>query len=53
MGFFARNTAMMQDPMTGAFIDPTAASQAQGSDDVRGQNVIQKMLAYLHNKDLG
>ncbi len=28
MGFFKRNTAMMRDPVTGAFIDPAAAAKA-------------------------
>lgn len=49
MGFFARNTAMMQDPMTGQFIDPSAAQRAQ----VRGPDLINKMMAYLHGKDIG
>jgi hypothetical protein len=48
MGFFARNTAMMQDPMTGQFIDPTAAAQAQAQ--LRGPDLINKMMAYLHKK---
>jgi hypothetical protein len=46
MGFFARNAAMMTDPMTGQFIDPNAASDAQ----VRGPDLINKMMAYLHKK---
>jgi hypothetical protein len=50
MSFFQRNTAMMRDPVTGAFIDPTAAAQAQ---QVTGPNLIDKMMTYLHNKDLG
>lgn len=29
MGFFQRNTAMMRDPVTGMFIDPSAAARAQ------------------------
>lgn len=49
MSFFQRNAAMMRDPGTGAFIDPTAAAQAQ----VRGPDLINKMMAYLHNKDIG
>lgn len=48
MGFFARNAAMMRDPGTGAFIDPMGAAQA-----VRGPDLINKMMAYLHNKDTG
>jgi hypothetical protein len=50
MSFFQRNTAMMRDPVTGAFIDPTAAAQAQ---QVTGPNLIDKMMTYLHNKELG
>lgn len=46
MGFFQRNAAMMTDPVTGMFIDPTAAAQAQAS----GGDVIKKMLGLLHNK---
>ncbi|MFI4971143.1 MAG: hypothetical protein ACHP7H_00570 [Hyphomicrobiales bacterium] len=49
MSFWQRNAAMMRDPATGAFIDPTSAAQAQ----VRGPDLINKMLAYLHNKDIG
>jgi hypothetical protein len=45
MGFFQRNAAMMTDPVTGMFIDPGAASQAQN-----GGNIINKMLGLLHNK---
>lgn len=48
MGFFARNTAMMTDPMGGGFIDPTAAQAAAS-----GPSLIDKMLAHLHNKDMG
>jgi len=48
MGFFARNAAMMRDPLTGDFIDPTAAAKA-----VRGPDLISKMMTYLHNKDIG
>jgi hypothetical protein len=46
-GFFARNAAMMRDPSTGQFIDPSAAQS------VRGPDLINKMMAYLHNKDMG
>jgi len=49
MSFFQRNTAMMRDPVTGQFIDPRAASDAQ----VRGPDLINKMMSYLHNKDIG
>jgi hypothetical protein len=45
MNFFQRNAAMMHDPVTGMFIDPSAASQAQNSG-----NIIQKMMGLLHNK---
>lgn len=34
--FFARNTAMMQDPNSGAFIDPSAAAQRGGSPILNG-----------------
>ena len=48
MGFFARNTAMMSDPVTGQFIDPAAAARAQAQ---MGQgSIIKKMLSYLHDK---
>lgn len=45
MSFFQRNAAMMRDPVTGSFIDPSGAAAAgdQGS-------IIKKMLGYLHNK---
>lgn len=46
MGFFARNTAMMRDPLTGAFLDPASAKQA----DATGPDVIQKFMNYFHNK---
>lgn len=46
MSFFQRNSAMMRDPMTGQFIDPTAGAQAQAS----GPDLISKMMNYLHNK---
>jgi hypothetical protein len=49
MSFFQRNAAMMRDPGTGAFIDPNSAAQAQ----VRGPDLIAKMMSYLHNKDIG
>lgn len=45
MGFFARNSAMMTDPMTGEFIDPSRASKASGPD------VIAKLMDYFHKKD--
>jgi hypothetical protein len=47
MGFFQRNAAMMQDPVTGGFIDPQAAAQAQAGGN---SNIINKMLELLHNK---
>jgi hypothetical protein len=47
MGFFARNTAMMRDPSSGAFIDPAAGESAQAS----GPDVINKLLSYFHNKE--
>lgn len=46
MGFFQRNAAMMTDPVTGMFIDPGAAAQAQAG----GGDIIKKMLGLLHNK---
>jgi len=48
MGFFQRNSAMMQDPSSGAFIDPSAASDAQQAS---GPDVIAKLMQYFHNKD--
>ena len=48
MGFFARNTAMMSDPVTGQFIDPAGAARAQAQMD-QG-SIIKKMLSYLHNQ---
>lgn len=48
MGFFARNVAMMRDPSSGAFIDPTAADNAQAS----GPDVINKLMSYFKNKDV-
>lgn len=46
MGFFQRNAAMMQDPSSGAFLDPGAAERAQAS----GPDVINKLLSYFHDK---
>lgn len=43
-GFFMRNALMMQDPNGGGFIDP------MGAASVRGPDLIQKMMGYLHNK---
>lgn len=45
--FFMRNALMMRDPSTNQLIDPMGASQ------VRGPDLINKMMAYLHNKDMG
>lgn len=42
--FFMRNALMQHDPGTGQLIDPQGASQ------VRGPDLINKMMAYLHNK---
>jgi len=42
--FFMRNALMMHDPSTGQLIDP------QGASTVRGPDLINKMLTYLHNK---
>jgi hypothetical protein len=47
MSWFQRNAAMMRDPSSGAFIDPTNAESAQAS----GPDVIQKLMSYFHNKD--
>jgi hypothetical protein len=47
MGFFARNSAMMRDPSTGQFLDPTAGAQAQAS----GPDLIQKYIDMFHKKD--
>jgi hypothetical protein len=49
MGFFARNTAMMRDPSSGAFIDPQSAERAQAQ--ASGPDVINKLLSYFHQKD--
>lgn len=46
MGWFARNTAMQRDPLSGDFLDPAAAQRA----DVSGPDLIQKYMNYLHNK---
>ena len=47
MGFFQRNSAMMQDPTNGGFIDPEGAARAQAS----GPDVINKLMSYFHKKD--
>lgn len=47
MGFFQRNSAMMRDPSSGAFIDPVNAERAQAS----GPDVINKLMSYFHKKD--
>lgn len=49
MNFFQRNAAMMQDPSTGAFLDPQAATMAQNSFD-NGSGLIDKFMKYFHNK---
>jgi hypothetical protein len=49
MSWFMRNARMMRDPATGEFIDPQGAADAQ----VRGPDLISKMMKYLHNKDVG
>lgn len=46
-GFFMRNALMQQDPITGGFLDPSAVSKVSGPD------LISKMMAYLHKKDMG
>lgn len=46
MGFFARNSAMMRDPLSGAFIDPAAAQVA----NVSGPDLIQKFMNYFNQK---
>lgn len=48
LSFWQRNAALMRDPGTGAFIDPTGAAKA-----VRGPDLINKMMAYLHDKEIG
>jgi hypothetical protein len=48
MGFFQRNSAMMRDPSSGQFIDPTNAANASQAS---GPDVIQKLMSYFHNKD--
>ncbi|WP_456723053.1 hypothetical protein [Bradyrhizobium sp. USDA 4350] len=45
--FFMRNALMMQDPNGGGYIDP------QGAASVRGPDLINKMMTYLHNKEMG
>jgi hypothetical protein len=50
MNFFQRNAAMMQDPMTGQFIDPTNAAVAKSQADQNGSALIKKMLSYVNNK---
>jgi hypothetical protein len=47
MGFFQRNAAMMRDPSSGQFIDPTNAERAQAS----GPGLIQKYIDMFHKKD--
>lgn len=46
MGWFARNTAMQRDPLSGDFLDPASAQRAE----VSGPDLIQKYMNYLHNK---
>lgn len=52
MGFFQHNAMSMRDPSTGGFIDPTGSAQAQQSQ-VRGPDLINKMMAYLHQQPTG
>jgi hypothetical protein len=46
LSWFQRNAALQMDPMGGGYIDPQAASQ------VRGPDLINKMMTYLHDKDM-
>lgn len=48
MSFWQRNTAMMRDPATGAFLDPQAAAQA----DASGPDLIQKFMNHFNQKGL-
>lgn len=45
-GFFANNTAMMRDPVSGDFIDPKAAAMAQAN--TTGPELVQKFMNMLH-----
>lgn len=47
MSFLQRNSAMMRDPGSGAFIDPANAQRAQAT----GPDVINKLLDMFHKKD--
>lgn len=48
MGFFAGNTAMMRDPISGDFIDPVAAQNAQAN--ISGPALVQKFMNLLHKE---
>lgn len=48
MSWFQRNAALMTDPAGGGFIDPQAAARANAQ--VRGPDLIAKMMNYLHDK---
>lgn len=51
MNFFQRNSAMMRDPSTGAFIDPANAAIAQSQlPNANGSDLIAKMLGLLTRK---
>jgi hypothetical protein len=50
-GFFQHNAQAMRDPSTGGFIDPAGAAQAQSQ--VRGPDLINKMMGYLHGQSYG
>lgn len=50
-GFFQHNAQAMRDPSTGGFIDPAGSAQAQSQ--VRGPDLINKMMGYLHGQSYG
>jgi hypothetical protein len=50
IGFFQHNAAMMRDPATGSFIDPSAAAT---QSQIRGPDLINKMMGYLSGKPFG
>lgn len=50
LNWFQRNAYLQTDPVSGAFLDPSLAAQAQATT---GPNLIKKFMGYLQNKDIG
>jgi hypothetical protein len=50
LGWFKRNAYLQTDPVSGSYLDPSLATQANATT---GPDLIKKFMGYLQNKDLG